>query len=184
MNYAEIKPCDIANGEGVRVSLFVSGCLNHCAGCFNEDAQSFEYGQPYTEDTEADILKAVSPLYIAGLSLLGGDPLWQSPDDIMQLRQLCDKVHEMGKTVWLWSGFIWEELLLKTQMRNPCSTDLERWLLVADCDVFVDGPFVQNAQNLALPWRGSSNQRVIDVKQSLFNGGRVSLWLNGEAKIP
>ena len=116
MKYASIKKMDISNGEGIRVSLFVSGCNFHCPGCFNEEVQSFDYGKNYTQATEDLILKEVSKPHIKGLSLLGGDPLWQDMDGLKQLRQLVQKVHDLDKTVWIWSGFTWEELLRKGRL--------------------------------------------------------------------
>lgn len=165
MNYASIRKMDIANGEGVRVSLFVSGCNFHCKNCFNTEAQSFEYGHEYTQDTEERILSLVSKPYVAGLSILGGDPLWQSEEDIkLYLIPLVEKTKSLNKTVWLWSGFTWEEV-----NHNPISSSLitRRKHLVKKCDVFVDGRYKDDLRDLNLKWRGSSNQRVIDVQETL-----------------
>ena len=163
MKYASIKKMDISNGEGIRVSLFVSGCNFHCPGCFNEEVQSFDYGKNYTQTTEDLILKEVSKPHIKGLSLLGGDPLWQDIDGLKQLRQLVQKVHDLGKTVWIWSGFTYENLLDGSGLSEEAN---ERILLVHDCDVFVDGLFEYDKKDLFLAWRGSRNQRVIDMNKT------------------
>lgn len=163
MKYASIKKMDISNGEGIRVSLFVSGCNFHCPGCFNEEVQSFDYGKNYTQATEDLILKEVSKPHIKGLSLLGGDPLWQDMDGLKQLRQLVQKVHNLDKTVWIWSGFTWENLLDGSGLSEEAN---ERILLVCDCDVFVDGLFEYDKKDLSLAWRGSRNQRVIDMNKT------------------
>lgn len=163
MKYASIKKMDISNGEGIRVSLFVSGCNFHCPGCFNEEVQSFDYGKNYTQATEDLILKEVSKPHIKGLSLLGGDPLWQDIDGLKQLRQLVQKVHDLGKTVWIWSGFTYENLLDGSGLSEEAN---ERILLVRDCDVFVDGFFEYDKKDLSLAWRGSRNQRVIDMNKT------------------
>lgn len=163
MKYASIKKMDISNGEGIRVSLFVSGCNFHCPGCFNEEVQSFDYGKNYTQATEDLILKEVSKPHIKGLSLLGGDPLWQDIDGLKQLRQLVQKVHNLGKTVWIWSGFTYENLLDGSGLSEEAN---ERILLVRDCDVFVDGFFEYDKKDLSLAWRGSRNQRVIDMNKT------------------
>ena len=154
---------DISNGEGIRVSLFVSGCNFHCPGCFNEEVQSFDYGKNYTQATEDLILKEVSKPHIKGLSLLGGDPLWQDIDGLKQLRQLVQKVHDLGKTVWIWSGFTYENLLDGSGLSEEAN---ERILLVRDWDVFVDGLFEYDKKDLSLAWRGSRNQRVIDMNKT------------------
>ena len=134
MNYSNIILCDTANGEGIRTSLFVSGCINHCQGCFNEEAQDFNYGQPYTPETEQIILKQISKPYVAGLSILGGDPLCQNNAGLTCLIELVNAVHDLGKTVWLWTGFIWDiELSLnKTLIKS----------LLYNCDVVVDLQFI------------------------------------------
>ena len=175
MKYASIKKMDISNGEGIRVSLFVSGCKFHCPGCFNEEVQSFDYGKDYTQATEDLILKEVSKPHIKGLSLLGGDPLWQDWNGLKQLRQLVQKVHDLDKTVWIWSGFTWEELLRKGTLTDRmadeewaiAAIDIQKLCLVCDCDVFVDGLFEYDKKDLSLSWRGSRNQRVIDVNKTM-----------------
>ena len=175
MHYSNIIEEDIANGQGVRTTLFVSGCKFHCKECFNSEVWDFNYGKEYTEETESYILEQVSKPYIKGLSLLGGDPLWQDMDGLKQLRQLVQKVHDLDKTVWIWSGFTWEELLRKGRLTDRMadkeweivSIDIQKLCLVCDCDVFVDGLFEYDKKDLSLAWRGSRNQRVIDVNKTL-----------------
>lgn len=172
MNYAKIRNYDIANGEGVRTSLFVSGCTNHCPGCFNPEEQNFDFGTPYTDKTISEIKGMLKDPVIAGLSLLGGDPLCQDYNGIYRLIDLCYFTHSIGKTVWLWTGFVWEDIW------NPYFPDEDSWdghktaqaALLTSCDVVVDGPFKQELANMALKWRGSSNQRIIDVRKTINNG--------------
>lgn len=163
MRYCNIIEEDCANGEGFRTTLFVSGCNFHCKDCFNQDAQDFNYGKEYTEETEEYILEQVSKPHIKGLSLLGGDPLWQDIDGLKQLRQLVQKVHDLGKTIWIWSGFTYENLLDGSGLSEEAN---ERILLVRECDVFVDGVFEYDKKDLSLAWRGSRNQRVIDMNKT------------------
>ena len=166
MNYGNIKFYDIANGEGIRTSLFVSGCTNHCQGCFNKEAQDFNYGQPYTHETERVILEQISKPYIAGLSILGGDPLCQDNAGLTYLIDLVDAVHDWDKTVWLWTGFVWEDF---NQIKLSRGKSLTKTLLY-NCDVVVDGPFIEAQKDLTLPFRGSANQRLIDVQKTLIEG--------------
>lgn len=174
MRYASLRRMDISNGEGIRVSLFVSGCALHCPGCFNPDAWDYQYGEPYTEKTEKEILDLIvrNP-HVEGLSILGGDPLLQEPDDMRTLKRLVDKVHNAGKTVWIWSGLTWG-LTMKMNPNDDRYTTA-RQDLIKSCDVFVDGPFIEEKKDLRLKWRGSSNQRVIDVKKSL-KAGQIVLY--------
>ena len=171
MNYSNIILCDTANGEGIRTSLFVSGCTNHCQGCFNEEAQDFNYGQPYTHETEQTILKQVSKPYVAGLSILGGDPLCQNNDGLTHLIELINAVHDLGKTVWLWTGFVWEDF-------DHIELSLDKTLiktLLYNCNVVVDGPFIESQKDLTLAFRGSFNQRIIDVPKTI-KAGKVVLY--------
>jgi anaerobic ribonucleoside-triphosphate reductase activating protein len=163
MRYCNIIEEDAANGIGFRTTLFVSGCNFHCKNCFNQKAQDFNYGKEYTEQTESYILEQLNKPYIKGLSLLGGDPLWQDVDGLKQLRQLVQKVHNLGKTVWIWSGFVYENLLDGSGLSEEAN---ERILLVRECDVFVDGLFEDDKKDLSLAWRGSRNQRVIDMNKT------------------
>lgn len=171
MNYGNIKFYDIANGEGIRTSLFVSGCTNHCQGCFNEEAQDFNYGQPYTSETEQTILKQISKPYVAGLSLLGGDPLCQDNTGLTCLIELVNAVHDLGKTAWLWTGFVWEDF---DHIKMSLNKALIKTLLY-NCDVVVDGPFIEAQKDLTLAFRGSSNQRIIDVPKTI-QIGKVVLY--------
>lgn len=171
MNYAEIKNCDIANGPGVRVSLFVSGCTHHCPGCFNQVAWDFNYGQPFTQQTIDEILAMLKPGYIKGLTLLGGEPFEpeNQPAVVELLRQIKSKYPE--KTIWAFSGYLFDRDILPGHLGNPEITrEYLRYL-----DVLVDGPFVEAKKNLSLRFRGSENQRIIDVPASLA-AGEIVLW--------
>lgn len=163
MNYGEIKKYDIANGEGVRVSLFVSGCTHHCPGCFNQATWDFDYGQPYTEETEEEILEALAPDYITGLTLLGGEPF--EPGNQEVLTGLLKRVRQRypRKTVWCYTGYLFDRELL-TESRARCAYTDEMLELI---DVLVDGRFVEALKDITLRFRGSSNQRLIDVRASL-----------------
>ena len=163
MNYSQLITCDTANGEGVRTSLFVSGCTNHCPGCFNQEAQDFNYGKLYTQDTENILLDCVKQPYISGLSILGGDPLCQDDMGLITLNFLAHKVHSLGKTVWLWTGFKWEDF-------NFTNNFSLQSLLLSACDIVVDGPFIEAEKDLSLAFRGSRNQRIIDVRKTLGKG--------------
>ena len=162
MNYAAIKKHDIANGPGVRVSLFVSGCTHHCEGCFNPETWDFQYGTPYTAETELEILEALEPDYIRGLSLLGGEPL--EPEHQAALLPLLRRFSRLypDKTIWGFSGFTYEELT--SDGTHPrCEVTDEMLSLL---DVLVDGRFVEELKDLTLRFRGSSNQRLIDLNAS------------------
>ena len=163
MNYSQLIACDTANGEGVRTSLFVSGCTNHCPGCFNQEAQDFNYGKLYTQDTENILLDCIKQPYISGLSILGGDPLCQDDMGLITLNFLAHKVHSLGKTIWLWTGFKWEDF-------NFTNNFSLQSLLLSACDVVVDGPFIEAEKDLSLAFRGSRNQRIIDVRKTLGKG--------------
>lgn len=164
MNYAKIKHFDPANGEGIRLSLFVSGCQFHCPGCFNEEAQDYNYGEPFTEETYSQILTDLSRPEYDGLSILGGDPLWQDTDGLNQLINLCKDTHSLNKNVWLWTGFTFENIFNPVYFNTDFVFCQE---LIKNCDVVVDGLFKEKLRDLSLKWRGSSNQRVIDVKKTL-----------------
>ncbi|MCM1046400.1 MAG: anaerobic ribonucleoside-triphosphate reductase activating protein [Candidatus Gastranaerophilales bacterium] len=171
MNYAKINKTDVANGPGIRVSLFVSGCTHHCKGCFNSETWDFGYGQRYTDQTEREILKALAPSYIRGFSLLGGEP-WE-PQNRACVLELTKAVRARypEKDIWCYTGYDYEK-------------DLSEWIregqadaaeLLRQIDVLVDGEFVEEQKNLRLPFRGSENQRLIDVPASLKEG-RVILF--------
>ena len=169
MNYATIKNCDIANGPGVRVSLFVSGCTHHCKGCFNQVAWDFDYGQPFTQDTVDQIIYMLKPAYIRGLTLLGGEPFEpQNQGAIVELlRQVKAKCPD--KSIWAFSGYLFD--------RDILSGRLGDWEITREylsyLDVLVDGPFIEEKKNLSLRFRGSENQRLIDVPASLASGQEV-----------
>lgn len=176
MHYATIKPCDIANGPGVRVSLFVSGCTHHCPGCFNQVAWDFAYGEPFTEQTMKHIYNALSPSYITGLTLLGGEPL--EPVNQLSLLPFVTEVRHRfpGKTIWCYTGYIWETDILSPIGRARCAvTDA----LLSQFDVLVDGPFVQEKYDITLLFRGSANQRLIDLPKTMASG-HVVMWTNKE----
>lgn len=166
MNYAALKKFDIANGPGVRVSLFVSGCRHHCKNCFNREAWDFDFGKPFTKETEEEILAELDKDYIKGLSLLGGEPF--EPENRAALTELLKKVKDKypQKPVWCYTGFEFERL-----------TDPPAKAMLSLIDVLVDGKFVEVLKSPDLIFRGSSNQRIIDVKKSLETGEVI--WLEG-----
>ena len=166
MNYGTIKNCDIANGEGVRVSLFVSGCRNHCPGCFQPKTWDFGYGQPFTAETEAELLRLLGLSYINGLTLLGGDPF--EPENQRFLLPFLRKMKAAlpRNTVWAYTGYTWEQL---TSGKHRVSLP-ETMELLSIIDVLVDGPFIETKKDIRLRFRGSSNQRVIDVQRSIAAG--------------
>lgn len=172
MNYASIRNNDIANGEGVRVSLFVSGCDFHCPGCFNPEAQDFNYGKEFTGPVMNSLMDMVAEPTISGLSILGGDPLCQNLYGLMLLSAMCSLVRKSGKTVWLWTGFLWEDVFGPYDLGDLQAA--YRQHLLSNCDVVVDGPFKQGQADRKLVWRGSANQRVIDVQASLQAGHVVT----------
>lgn len=171
MNYAEIKTCDIANGPGVRVTLFVSGCTHRCQNCFNEETWDFHYGKPFTAETENNLLNALRPAYIKGLTLLGGEPLEYSNQQglLPFVRRLKKELPE--KDIWCYTGYTFETDVLG----RMCVEWKETKELLSYFDVLVDGEFVQELKNLGLRFRGSSNQRIIRVQESLREG-RTVLW--------
>jgi len=171
MNYATIKYCDIANGEGVRTSLFVSGCRRHCPNCFNAVAWDFNYGAPFTDAVKEQIIESLAPGYINGLSLLGGEPF--EPDNQRALLPFLHRVRQElpQKNIWSFTGFTWEEL--HTPGSYPrCEVTDE---LLSLLDVLVDGRFVEALHDISLRFRGSSNQRIIDVRKTLASG-TLTLW--------
>ena len=171
MNYATIKNRDIANGPGVRVSLFVSGCTHHCKGCFNAVAWDFDYGQPFTEQTMDSILEMLEPSFVKGITLLGGEPFepQNQPDLVQLLRKIKAKYPE--QSVWAFSGYLFDKDILPGNLGDPAITRE----FLSYVDVLVDGRFEEDKRDLTLRFRGSSNQRLINVPASLQQG-QVVLW--------
>ena len=168
MNYATIKNCDIANGPGVRVSLFVSGCTHKCKGCFNEVAWDFNYGEPFTQQTIDLILQMMKPSHIKGLTLLGGEPFEpQNQGAVVELLRQVKKEYP-NKSIWAFSGYLFDKDIISGRLG-----DTREYL--SYLDVLVDGPFVEAKKNLSLRFRGSENQRLIDVPKSLAFG-EIVLW--------
>jgi anaerobic ribonucleoside-triphosphate reductase activating protein len=164
MNYATIKNCDIANGVGVRISLFVSGCTHRCKNCFNKEAWDFSYGNPFDENIENQILEMLTPSYIKGLSLLGGEPF--EPSNVDGLLPFMRKVVTLkNKDVWAYSGYTLDQLLAREGEEGEKTRELLSYI-----DILVDGPFIEEKKSLRLKFRGSSNQRIIDVKKTLASG--------------
>lgn len=169
MYYGNIKNYDIADGEGVRVTLFVSGCTNHCEGCFQQETWDFLFGKPYTEETEKELLDMLAPFFISGLTLLGGEPF--EPENQKELVKLLRKVKTMypEKTIWSYTGFVYDKDLLKGQRKYTDVTDE----MLSYLDILVDGPFVLAKKNISIAFRGSENQRIIDMKKTLEKGDVV-----------
>ncbi len=172
MNYAEIKYFDIANGPGVRTSLFVSGCTHHCEGCFNDIAWDFGYGKPFTESVWEEIYESLKPHYITGVTLLGGEPFEPQNQKglIGFIREYKRRFPE--KTLWIYSGYTYEELTGAIPSR--CRTDITDEIL-SYTDVLVDGKFEIDKKNIMLRFRGSENQRLIDIRKTL-KSGQITEW--------
>lgn len=156
MNYGRINKTDIANGPGVRVSLFVSGCRNRCKGCFNPETWSFNYGKEFTLKTLYEIEDALNKEYIDGLTILGGDPF--EPENILTVTAICEAIYKLcpDKTIWIYTGYRYEDFKNREVMRY--------------IDVLVDGPFIEELKDISLKFRGSTNQRIINVPESLQSG--------------
>jgi len=174
MYYGEIKNCDIADGIGVRVSLFVSGCRHHCEGCFNAMTWDFDYGRPFTEETENELLEMLLPDYIDGLTLLGGEPM--EPDNQRALVPFMRRVREKypDKSIWCYTGCVLEDELLRESTWRCEYTDE----MLSMIDVLVDGRFILARRNISLAFRGSDNQRIIDLKKTLAQGNTITLDLD------
>ncbi|MBQ3417637.1 MAG: anaerobic ribonucleoside-triphosphate reductase activating protein [Ruminococcus sp.] len=171
MNYGNIKYFDIADGEGVRTTLFVSGCTNRCKGCFQPETWDFNYGEPFTKEVEDKILDSLEPYYVDGLTLLGGEPM--EPSNQAALLPFLRRVRERypEKSIWCFTGFVLEDDLLKGGRKHtPCTDEL-----LSLIDILVDGPYVEELRNIMLQFRGSENQRVIDLKKTLQQGKAV-IW--------
>lgn len=169
MHYGNIKNYDIADGEGVRVTLFVSGCTNHCKDCFQPETWNFCYGKEYTQETEQEILNLLSNENITGLTLLGGEPF--EPENQRVLVTLLRKVKECypNKDIWSYTGFVYDSDLLEGQRKHTEVTDE----MLSYLKVLVDGPFISELKDISLYFRGSTNQRVIDMQQTLSSGNIV-----------
>lgn len=175
MYYGNIKKSDIANGIGVRVSLFVSGCTHHCKGCFNEETWDFKYGEIFTKKTQEQIFKWLEPSYVSGLTVLGGEPM-----EYVNQQELLPFLTEVKrrfpyKTIWCYTGYVFEKDLLERMVPKWRYTGP----LLKLIDVLVDGPFIEDLKDITLLFRGSSNQRLIDVPKSLA-AGKTVLWEHEE----
>jgi anaerobic ribonucleoside-triphosphate reductase activating protein len=174
MNYGTIKPVDIANGAGVRVALFVSGCTRRCPGCFNPETWDFSYGEPFTPAVGDRIMELLDRSYINGLSLLGGEPF--EPDNQRGLLPLVRRVRDElpGKTVWAYTGYVYERDLCPGGGAYCEATDE----LLSAIDVLVDGPFIERRKNISLKFRGSDNQRLLDLPETRRSGRIILLGGN------
>lgn len=171
MNYATIKKCDVANGPGVRVSLFVSGCSHHCKGCFNREAWDYNYGNAFTDKEENEVMEALKPDYIKGLSLLGGEPLdLKNQEGLLPIVKKAKELYP-DKPIWCYTGYLFDKQVIGEMSKNNETTNE----LLKYIDYVVDGQFVEGLKDPKLQFRGSSNQRIIDVKKTLENH-EVVLW--------
>lgn len=175
MKYASIKSLDISNGENVGISLFVQGCHFHCYNCFNQDTWDFNGGKKWTEGVENKFLELASRPYIKRVSILGGEPL--ANENLDEVFNLIDKVHFLvpQKIIWLYTGYTWEQLFTDNDNLKAMWQDRKRRKIILGCNVLVDGRYIDSQRDVSLEWRGSSNQRVIDVQKTLKNGDIV-LW--------
>jgi anaerobic ribonucleoside-triphosphate reductase activating protein len=171
MNYADIKQYDIANGPGVRVSVFVSGCTHHCKGCFNEEAWDFNYGMLFTSGTIQTILDYLKPDYVRGLTILGGEPFEHTNQFGLLPLVRAVKEHYPNKSIWCYTGYLFDDAILKEMIPKwPETTDLLSYI-----DILVDGPFIEEKKKVGLRFKGSENQRIIRVQDSL-KSGQLVLW--------
>ncbi len=173
MNYSSIKKFDIANGEGVRTSLFVSGCRNRCKNCFNPETWSFEYGQPFTDEVKNDIFDSMKNSSVRGITVLGGEPM--EPENQVEILPLLREFKEKfpDKTVWLYTGNLYEELMgLRGEFFKHLDITAE---LLSYVDILVDGRFIEEEKSIGLRFRGSKNQRVIDMNKTRASG-QVVIW--------
>ena len=162
MNYGQIRKYDVANGEGIRTSIFVTGCNHHCKGCFNEEYQDFDFGDQWTDKETREVIEDLKLPEVSGLTLIGGEPM----EHPKELKEIVEKIKsEVDKTIWIYSGFTYEKIL----------EDEEKLALLKECDILVDGLFIEKELDLSLRFRGSRNQRVIDIQKSLANG-EVTIW--------
>ncbi|MCI6789723.1 MAG: anaerobic ribonucleoside-triphosphate reductase activating protein [Lachnobacterium sp.] len=172
MNYAGIKYCDIANGTGCRTVLFVSGCRNACKGCFQPQTWDFGYGEPFDEKVQEEVLKSLEPDYITGITVLGGEPF--EPENQKELVPFMRKVvaRYPNKNVWAFTGYIYDKDLVAGGRRHTEDTDE----LLSMIDVLVDGPFQEEKKDITLKFRGSSNQRILDLKETIRTGNIITLF--------
>ena len=179
MNYMKIVPCDIANGPGVRVSLFVSGCNHHCPGCHNPQTWNPNAGQPFTKETLDELIELLRPDYIQGLTLTGGDPMYPANRDTI-LKILSSVLEEFGneKDIWLWTGYTLEELWSQPDFDINTYYNFRLSLI----DVLVDGPYIESKRDISLPYMGSSNQRVLDAWKSNEQMKPVLWWAPEDKK--
>lgn len=162
MNYGQIRKYDVANGEGIRTSIFVTGCNHHCKGCFNEEYQDFDFGDKWTDKETREVIEDLKLPEVSGLTLIGGEPM----EHPRELKEIVEKIKsEVDKTIWIYSGFTYEKIL----------EDEDKLALLKECDILVDGLFIEKELDLSLRFRGSRNQRVIDIQKSLANG-EVTIW--------
>lgn len=162
MYYSKIKINDVANGPGLRISLFTSGCTHHCKGCFQPETWNFNNGEPYTSDVQKNIIEKSHSKYIAGLSLLGGDPL-DNVEGILTLLKEYREVFGNTKTIWLWTGYLFEEIINDELMSK----------VLPFVDVIIDGQFIEDLKDITLKYKGSTNQRVIDIPKTMETGSIV-----------
>lgn len=166
MHYAQMRKYDIANGIGIRSSLFVSGCTHQCPGCFNTDYRAFDYGLPWTKESEDTFLDYIKDDNVHGVTILGGEPMQQiDDDDLLNLLKRIKK--ETNENIWIYSGYTYEEILKEPKRRE----------ILELCDVLVDGRFIESLKDMSLKFRGSSNQNIIDVQSSLRLGKKVLLTI-------
>ena len=166
MNYHNIKKCDMLNGEGIRVSLWVSGCEHNCNQCQNPQTWDINGGIPFEQETEQELLLALKEEYISGITFTGGDPLHEN--NLEDVLNLVNKIRLLlpDKTIWIYSGYTWESIFSEEQDKlSQIKRDI-----ISQCNIFVDGKFIDELKDITLKWKGSSNQRIIDVKQSLTKG--------------
>lgn len=175
MHFGNIKKNDIANGEGVRVSLFVSGCRNKCKNCFNPETWNFAYGKPFNEEVEDEIINALSPSWINGLTILGGEPFEE--ENQKDLVDFVKKVRSLfpNKTIWMYTGYLFDQDLVPTNGKKHTPYTLD---ILKSIDILVDGRFVEELKNLSLKFRGSTNQRIIRVPETFLKGEIVLSPLN------
>lgn len=175
MNIAKIKPCDIADGPGVRVSVFVSGCRRHCPGCHNAEAWDFGFGEPFTAQTRDYITALLEPDYIDGITILGGEPF--ELENIPGVAEIVQIAEESGKSIWIYSGYTLE------QLANRARTEREIWYILYTADVLVDGEYREDERDISLKFRGSRNQRVIDLRRVEYKVDKKSRKLAAKPVI-